>query len=312
MLGRLAARAPAKINLLLEVGPARPDGFHDLLSVFQAVSLEEVVTVTPAATFGVEVRDPQGRPVPGIPDDPQHNLALRAALAVRAGRPELPPLHLDVVKEVPVAGGMAGGSADAAAALVACDAFWRTGMGLPGLHPFAAVLGSDVPFALHGRTAVGTGRGEHLVPVMTTARFDWVLVLGEEGLSTPAVFREFDRLALEHPPTPPRRDSERLRAVETALRAGDPVSLGAALANDLQPAAVSLQPGLARTLEAGREAGACGVLVSGSGPTVAWLADSHRHALDLAVLAAERFGPDRVRTVHGPVPGAQVLEAVRR
>jgi 4-diphosphocytidyl-2-C-methyl-D-erythritol kinase len=302
----VTVRAPAKVNLLLQVGPRRDDGYHDLVTVFQAVSLHEEVTATPAAEFGVTVEGVGGTDVAGVPLDGT-NLALRAArlLAERAGVDEA--VHLHVRKEVPVAGGMAGGSADAAAALVACDALWRLRSGLDALAGLGAELGSDVPFGLHGRTAVGTGRGERLAPVLTSASFAWVFVLGEGGLSTPTVFAECDR----------RRDTGgyeapqgRLEAVETALRGGDARALAAALSNDLQDAACALAPELTGTIAAGRRAGAVGGIVSGSGPTVALLAPSAPAARRLAADLAPLFGADRLRTATGPVPGARVLEPV--
>ncbi len=304
----VTAQAPAKVNLLLRVGPLRPDGFHDLVTVFQAVSLFEEVTATPAQRWGVSVESVGGTDVSGVPLD-ESNLALRAAraLAARAGLDE--PVHLHVRKGVPVAGGMAGGSADAAAALVACDALWQLRTGLDGLAALGAELGSDVPFGLHGRTAVGTGRGEQLVPVLTTAGFAWVFVLGAAGLSTPAVFGECDRLrALDGWSEP--ADDDRLEAVEFAVRSGDPAVLGAALSNDLAEAACSLAPELTRTLRAGQRAGAVAGVVSGSGPTVALLASSADAAQDLARDLAPVVGADRLRVATGPVPGARVLEPV--
>lgn len=303
----VTARAPAKVNLLLQVGPVRDDGFHDLVTVFQAVSLFEDVTAVPAAQWGVTVDGAGGTDVSGVPLDGS-NLALRAArlLAERAGVDE--PVHLHVRKEVPVAGGMAGGSADAAAALVACDALWQLRTGLDGLASLGAELGSDVPFGLHGRTAVGTGRGEQLVPVLTRGTFHWVFVLDPTGLSTPRVFAECDR---QRGPgwTGPGSDG-RLEAVEAALRDGDPTALAAALSNDLAEAACALAPQLTRTLDAGREAGALGALVSGSGPTVALLAGSAAAARDVAAALTPVVGEGRVRTASGPAPGARVLEAV--
>jgi len=306
----VTARAPAKVNLLLQVGPRRDDGYHDLVTVFQALSLHEDVTATPTAGPGVRVRvsGTDGTDVSRVPVDGT-NLAVRAArlLAERTGTAGGVDLHLR--KGVPVAGGMAGGSADAAAALVACDALWGTHLGLEQLGELAAELGSDVPFALHGRTAVGTGRGERLVPVMTTATFSWVLATSPVGLSTPAVFREFDRLTGDGGSD--LTDARRLRAVETALRAGDPAQLGAALHNDLAEAALSLAPQLRTTLEQGRAAGALAAVVSGSGPTVALLAASAAAATELAAAVAGGHGPGHVRTATGPVLGAHVLEAVR-
>lgn len=308
MRGAVTAQAPAKVNLLLQVGPLREDGYHDLVTVFQAVSLHEEVTAAPAREWGISVESADGTDVSGVPLD-SSNLALRAAqlLAERRGVDEA--VHLHVRKGVPVAGGMAGGSADAAAALVACDALWQLRSGLDGLAALGAELGSDVPFGLHGRTAVGTGRGEQLVPVLTTASFAWVFVLGTAGLSTPAVFRECDRLrALDGASAQP--GDGRLEAVELALRGGDAEALGRALSNDLADAACSLAPELGRTLAAGRAAGAVAGLVSGSGPTVALLADSPAGARRLAAELAPVVGPGRLRTATGPVAGARVLEPV--
>ncbi|WP_337060042.1 4-(cytidine 5'-diphospho)-2-C-methyl-D-erythritol kinase [Kineococcus sp. G2] len=306
----VTARAPAKVNLLLEVGPRRDDGYHDLVTVFQALDLTEDVTATEADTFSVEVTGTGGVDASGVPLD-ERNLALRAALllAARAGVDR--GAHLSVRKGVPVAGGMAGGSADAAAALVACDALWDLHLGLDALAELGSELGADVPFCLHGRTAVGTGRGDRLVPVLTTTSFHWVLVLAGRGLSTPEVFAECDRLReASGGPVPEADAGERLRAVEAAMRSGDPATLGRALANDLQEAACSLAPELTGTLAAGAEAGALAGLVSGSGPTVALLAASAPDARRLAARLRPRFG-ERVRTATGPVPGARVLEAVR-
>lgn len=303
---QVTVRAPAKVNLLLEVGPRRDDGFHDLVTVFQALSLAEDVTATRSDTFALTVEGVDGLDVSGVPLD-DTNLALAAArtLARHAGVED--GVHLHVRKGVPVAGGMAGGSADAAAALVACDALWGLHLGLDALAELGAELGSDVPFGLHGRTAVGTGRGERLSPVLTTATFHWVLVLAGVGLSTPAVFAECDRLRGAGGPEPA---PDRLRAVEIALRAGDPQLLAEALSNDLQAAACSLAPELLGTLGAGRAAGALAGIVSGSGPTVALLARSLPHARQLASDLRPVFGADRVRTASGPVPGARVLESV--
>ncbi|WP_432483368.1 4-(cytidine 5'-diphospho)-2-C-methyl-D-erythritol kinase [Kineococcus esterisolvens] len=306
----VTARAPAKVNLLLEVGPRRDDGYHDLVTVFQALDLTEDVTATAADGFSVEVEGAGGVDVTGVPLD-ERNLALRAALLLAERAGVRGGARLTVRKGVPVAGGMAGGSADAAAALVACDALWRTHLGLEALGELAAELGADVPFCLHGRTAVGTGRGDRLVPVLTAAPFHWVLVLAGRGLSTPAVFAECDRLReVSGEPVPEADAGERLRAVEAALRTGDPAALAAALANDLQEAACSLAPELVGTLAAGAEAGALAGLVSGSGPTVALLAASAPDARRLAAALRPALG-ERVRTATGPVPGARVLEAVR-
>ena len=294
----VTVRAPAKVNLQLSVGPPRADGFHDLVNVFHAVSLFDEVTAAPADGFTVTVTGEAADRVP-VDDD---NLAVRAAraLAARCGVTDGAALHIR--KAIPVAGGMAGGSADAAAALVACNELWGLGRSREELMEIAAELGSDVPFALLGGTAVGTGRGEVLTPALVTGRFHWVFALAEGGLSTARVYAECDRLreAAGWTPRPPEL-SEPLMA---ALRAGDAHALGKALVNDLEPAALRLAPPLARTLATGTECGALGALVSGSGPTCAFLAESETHARAVAA-ALTGAGVCRAAVVaHGPVPGA--------
>ena len=306
MSAGVTVRAPAKVNLLLEVGPPRPDGYHDLATVFHAVSLYDEVTATPAehddegpeVTVGVEG--------PGAGDVPldERNLAVRAALLLGDRTGALEPVHLHIRKGIPVAGGMAGGSADAAAALVACDALWQTGLSRAELLEIAADLGSDVPFALVGGTAVGTGRGTELTPALARGDYDWVVALAGTGLSTPAVYRELDRLRAGRVLPEPRVPSSLMQA----LRRGDAEAVGALLANDLQPAAVSLLPDLEHTLEVGTEYGALGTVVSGSGPTVVLLARDSEHALDLSAALAASGAAAEVRRAHGPVPGARVVE----
>jgi len=281
------------------VGPRRPDGFHHLATVFQAVGLHDDVRVEPADDWGITVNGPYADLVPA--DDT--NLAMRAArlLASEAGLDM--PVHITIDKDIPVAGGMAGGSADAAGALVACDALWGLGSSRAALEDLGAELGSDVPFALSGGTAMGSGRGDHLVPVLGRGRYHWVFALSDVGLSTARVYAECDRLrARRRVPEPAPSAS-----LMTALRAGDAVSLGRALSNDLQPAALSLQPRLAEVLRTGMEYGALGGIVSGSGPTVAFLVADTERGLDLAVaLTASGASPAVSRAV-GPVHGAQII-----
>jgi 4-diphosphocytidyl-2-C-methyl-D-erythritol kinase len=288
-------RVPAKVNLQLSVGPVREDGYHDLVNVFQAVSLYDEVSAVPAAELRISVDGP-----PGVPTGPD-NLAARAAVLLAGHLGVRPDVALHIRKDIPVAGGMAGGSADAAGALLACDALWKAGLDRETLLGLAARLGSDVPFALLGGTAVGFGRGDRLAPVEVIGEFHWVFGLAEGGLSTPAVYAECDRLrAAGGEPVPwPRVDDDLMAALKT----GDAVALGAALANDLQPAALSLRPSLAGALAAGREVGALGSIVSGSGPTCAFLAESAAHgdALAAALLRTGRFAA--VRRGSGPVPG---------
>jgi 4-diphosphocytidyl-2-C-methyl-D-erythritol kinase len=296
----VTVRVPAKINLQLSVGSVRADGYHDLATVFHAVSLYDEVVATAADDLSLTV---DGEDTESVPLDAT-NLAARAAvlLAERTGVPA--NVHLHLRKGIPVAGGMAGGSADGAAALLACDALWRTGLDRAELHELATDLGSDVPFALVGGTAVGVGRGERLNPALARGRFDWVLAVADGGLSTPAVYTECDRLRGGRPVVEPRV-SETLM---TALRAGDAPALGKALSNDLQAAACSLRPQLRQTLQLGEEHGALGAVVSGSGPTCAFLVRDRDHALDLAVALSASGACAGVKRAHGPVPGARVID----
>ncbi|MFI8104103.1 4-(cytidine 5'-diphospho)-2-C-methyl-D-erythritol kinase [Streptomyces sp. NPDC086023] len=297
----VTVRVPAKVNVQLAVGAARPDGYHGLANVFLAVSLYDEVTVTPADRLTVTCTGPGADQVPLD----RTNLAARAAelLAARYGLE--PDVHIHIAKDIPVAGGMAGGSADGAGALLACDALWGTGASREELLDICAELGSDVPFSLIGEAALGVGRGEQLTPLEVGGNFHWVFAMADGGLSTPAVFREFDRLA-EGRDVPEPTASPALLA---ALRKGDTGALAEALANDLQPAALSLRPALADTLAAGTAAGALAALVSGSGPTTAFLAADADSAARIAA-ALEASGTCRTtRTTTSPAPGATVLQA---
>lgn len=298
-MASVTVRVPAKVNLQLSVGPERPDGYHELVTIFHAVSLFDEVTAAPSDELRITV---EGENAADVPLD-DSNLAARAARLLAAEIGIDPQVHLHIRKDIPVAGGMAGGSADAAAALVACDELWQAGLTTSRLHLLAAELGSDVPFALVGGTAIGTGRGEQLTPALARGTYHWVFALAEDGLPTPAVYRECDRLCAGR--VPPPEVSEPLMA---ALRSGDPRALGRALCNDLQPAALSLRPRLQLVLEAGEEAGALGGIVSGSGPTCAFLARDEDHALDIAVALSSSGVCRAVRRAHGPVSGARVME----
>ena len=298
-------RAPGKVNLHLSVGRLRDDGFHELTTVFHAVGLYDDVTLTRAEEPSVTVAGPASLADPaGVPLDAS-NLALRAValLAQRTGHHAALAVHIS--KGIPVAGGCAGGSADAAAALVGADALWGTGLGKDELAALGAELGSDVPFSLHGGTALGTGRGEHLTPVLEQGDYAWVLAISQGGLSTPSVYAELDRQRVTGPVGLVSDPSE----VLAALRRGDAVALGRALGNDLQPAALALMPALRQVLNTGRDLGALGAVVSGSGPTIALLARDDAHAVALASALNGQGVCTTVRRAVGPVPGARVLEA---
>jgi 4-diphosphocytidyl-2-C-methyl-D-erythritol kinase len=298
----VTVRVPSKVNLHLGVGDVRKDGYHELVTVFQALSLTDEVTVAVADEPGVEVH---GEGAASVPTGGE-NLAWRAVreLARYVGRDAI-ELKIRVVirKGIPVAGGMAGGSADAAAALVGLANLWRLDIGRDELTTIAAALGSDVPFALQGGTALGTARGEQLVPVLVRHTYHWVLALADEGLPTPKVFAELDRLRAEG--DPPRIGP--VEPVLEALASGDPRQLALLLGNDLQAAAVSLRPGLRRTLRAGVNAGALAGTVSGSGPTCAFLCADADTALHVAAELAGAGVCRTVRVAHGPFPGARII-----
>jgi 4-diphosphocytidyl-2-C-methyl-D-erythritol kinase len=308
-------RVPAKVNLQLSVGPLRPDGYHDLVTVFHAISLADDVTATLADGDSVTVTGEGAGQVPADRD----NLALRAVAALRAatgtatasGRANAPGVAVTLRKRIPVAAGLAGGSADAAATLVACNELWDTRMSQRQLCEVGARVGSDVAFAVLGGTAVGRGRGEDLSPALVSAaRYHWVLAFADAALSTPEVYGTLDRLrnnrdneVAKHSPRP-----ELSAELMGALRAGDPERLGGALSNDLQAAAISMLPALRKTLAAGREFGALGALVSGSGPTCFFLARGASHATDLAVALSGAGVCRAVARAVGPAPGAAVIE----
>ncbi|MCG6498960.1 4-(cytidine 5'-diphospho)-2-C-methyl-D-erythritol kinase [Kitasatospora sp. A2-31] len=302
----VTVRVPAKVNVQLGVGGLRADGFHDLANVFFAVALGDEVTATAGTGVTLSCSGPDAAVVP-LDDS---NLAARAArlLAAHHGIAD-PGVHLHIDKAIPVAGGMAGGSADGAAALVACDALWGLDTPLDTLLELAAELGSDVPFALLGGVALGRGRGEILEALPVGGTFHWVFAVADGGLSTPAVFRECDRLRDEAGTGSGDTDvatPDADPALLAALADGDAVALAGALANDLQPAALSLRPALADTLRAGTEAGALGALVSGSGPTCAFLAKDADAAAAVAEALRASGTCRAAHATYGPVPGAAV------
>ncbi|NUV59091.1 4-(cytidine 5'-diphospho)-2-C-methyl-D-erythritol kinase [Streptomyces sp. CAI-85] len=295
----VTVRVPAKVNVQLAVGAARPDGFHDLANVFLAVGLYDEVTATPADALTVTCAGPDADQVPLD----RTNLAARAAIALAERYGRSPDVHLHIAKDIPVAGGMAGGSADGAGALLACDALWGTGASREELLDICAELGSDVPFSLVGGAALGTGRGEKLTALEVGGTFHWVFAMAVRGLSTPAVFREFDRLGEGLDIPEPVASPELL----DALAKGDPDALAAHLSNDLQPAALSLFPDLAATLAAGHAAGALATLVSGSGPTTAYLARDAASAEKIADALRTSTTCRTVRPTSSPAPGATII-----
>jgi 4-diphosphocytidyl-2-C-methyl-D-erythritol kinase len=297
-----AARAPAKVNAQLAVGPLRADGFHELRTVYLAVSLFDTVTAAPGERLAVTVT---GIDAGVVPTD-RRNLVWRAAELLAAHAGVRADATITIAKSIPAAAGLAGGSADAAAALVALDALWGTRAARADLDLLAAQLGSDVPFSLLGGVALGAGRGEQLSPVLARTPSHWVLGIAGDGLSTPAVYAELDRLrALGTVP-----GGEPLASADpviAALRNGPPSALAGVLSNDLQAPALALRPALGRALTAATAAGALTALVSGSGPTVAALAQDEQAAIRLAAELAGAGVFRTVRAVHGPVPGARLV-----
>ncbi len=289
----VTVEVPAKINLGLKVAPVGADNFHELITLFHAVSLFDTVTAKPGmhgATLHI-----QGEGLDTLPVD-DSNLAVKAAKLLAAHHGVEPNVDLHIVKRIPIAGGMAGGSADAAGTLIACDRLWETNTPRGDLENLAAQLGSDVTFALHGGTALGSGRGELLTSVITTGEYHWVIALAEGGLSTPAVYSEFDRMQVALPSGRLDIPAELL----LALRAGDSQELGSVLFNDLEQAALALMPSLSKTLQVGLDLGAVGAIVSGSGPTCVFLARSEDHAVNLAASLSGAGVCRSVRIASGP------------
>lgn len=317
MTPRVRVSAPAKVNLFLGVGPVRPDGYHPLATVYQAVGLRDELTVEPVEDGAEDVPAPlvlSGTvDTSGVPTG-AGNLALRAVELLATHHRRALPVAIDLAKHIPVAGGLAGGSADAAAALVAVDLLFDLRTSRPTLLELAGRLGSDVPFCVLGGTAAGSGRGELVAPVRTVGEFWWVVVPDAAGLSTPAVYAEFDRLNADLRVPEPEVPADLL----TALATGHAPLLGASLRNDLQPAAVSLRPDLRQVLEAGLVGadgvpGALGAIVSGSGPTTVHLAADESHGTRLARHLHDVLGPRDAPPpflVCSPAPGAREMEAL--
>jgi len=301
---QVLVRASAKINLNLSVGPIRKDGYHDVATVYQAISLfDEVLAQFGEPKTGITI-SLSGDFIQGVPTD-ERNLAYRAAELVANESRLSPDISLQITKSIPVAAGLAGGSADAAATLVAVDQLLGANLGRARLQELAATLGSDVPFALTGGTAIGSGRGEALSPALARGEYFWVLVVSNNGLSTPSVYAECDRLRQGREISAPRVTDSLMHA----LRNGDASGLGKSLMNDLQPAACSLRPSLRLLLDVGDEYGALGSIVSGSGPTVAFLARDAEHALDLTVALSASGVAGQILRAIGPTSGARVMES---
>ena len=301
----VVVRVPAKINLQLAVGPLGSDGFHEVTTVFQAISLFDDVSIKFAPEDSGIALTLSGATASGVPVDDE-NLAVRAAKLMVDKFDLTTNLAIHLKKEIPVAGGMAGGSADAAGIIVAMDSLFDIGLSRDEMEAIASQLGSDVPFGISGGVAIGRGRGDQLTPALNRGNYHWVLALSGQGLSTPAVYQECDRLREGLDIANPQVSDSMMQA----LRAGDATALGMALSNDLQAAACSLRPALRLVLDVGRDYGALGSIVSGSGPTVAFLVEDEEKSMDLTVALSSSGVVAGVVRASGPVHGARVIETL--
>lgn len=306
MRDQAVAIAHGKINIFFAVGPLHSDGFHSVASVYQALELSETVAIRPATNWSVAIDgEISAEQLASVPTG-EENLVVRAVKLVArlANLPESAAISgLHIFKNVPVAGGMGGGSADAAAAMIAANELWAVGLSREQLVQAAVELGADVPFALMGNTAVGLGRGENLRLIENVCKLHWVLVVADQGLSTPAVYRRLDELRTAASENP--SDVAEVQVPEELIRAlqvGDLASIASLIKNDLQVAAIDLMPQLASTIQAGLDAGALAGMVSGSGPTVALLASDEDAAERIAnILAVQGF---TALATSGPAAGA--------
>ena len=297
----VTVQVPAKVNLQLSVGPKEADGYHEVATVFQAISLFDNVKVAAADQFSIIV---SGDYTNGVPLD-QSNLVYKAIELMADKFDTDKNLEISIEKSIPVAGGMAGGSADAAAVLLGIDQLYRLGLSKDELGEIARKLGSDVPFMLHGGTAVGRGHGDEVTPALSRGNYHWVIAVSSTGLATPAVYAECDRLRTGLDIKAPTLNDELLQA----LLSGDATRVGKSLSNDLQSAACSIRPALRLILDTGQEYGALGGVVSGSGPSVAFLVADEDHSLDLAVALTSSGVVGSVARAQGPVTGAKIISA---
>ncbi len=300
----VVTRVPGKVNLQLSVGPLGDDGFHEVTTVFRAISLFDDVTVTEGKSGSGTTISITGQTANGVPADAS-NLAIKAAQLMMKEFELSPDLEIKLKKEIPVAGGMAGGSADAAGVIVGLDSLYELGLSKDEMEKIASQIGSDVPFSLSGGVAIGTGRGDQITTALAKGSYTWVLALSSQGLSTPAVYQECDRLREGLSIASPQVSEPLMQA----LRAGDSKALGKSLLNDLQAAACSLRPALRLVLDVGIDYGALGGIVSGSGPTVAFLVSDEEHAMDLTVALSASGVVSSITRAIGPAHGARIIES---
>lgn len=291
-------KVPAKVNLALKVGGLAPDGFHPIETLFHAVGIYDTIVATPSEHIGLEF---SGEGAESLPLN-NSNLAWRAAELIAEYANVEPNVHLSIHKNIPIAGGMAGGSADAAGTLLACDTLWKLKLSREELMGLAAQLGSDISFPLVGGTAIGKGRGEEITSLLTRGEIHWVFAVSEDGLSTPRIYRVFDEMN----PNPAKPEVP--QDLVAALVNGDIKVAAKLMTNDLQAAAIAERPVLAKILKAGEHAGALHGIVSGSGPTCAFIARSHQDAIDISNELQISGVVERTILGVGPVKAAHVTE----
>lgn len=301
----IRASAPAKVNLVFEVGQLAADGYHPVNSLYFALELREELTLVkaePGTGISIYVHSeslPETH-INSVPTD-QSNLVHKTAVlfAQKLGKPT-PDLQIDILKRIPVAGGMAGGSADAAAMLVAMNEFMHLEHGTPSLtiEELAAIgaeLGSDVPFCIYGGMAIGAGRGEVITPLTDLAfETNWLLCASSKSLSTPTVYAAFDEMG-SHTPFSDLHDASSSASAE---------QLGQRMTNDLEQAAFKLMPRLSEVVDQLEHLGAIRAMVSGSGPTIAALFDSEAKTIEVSNLLKSQGLV--ALTAKGQAPGARL------
>jgi 4-diphosphocytidyl-2-C-methyl-D-erythritol kinase len=284
----ITASAPGKINLYFAVGPKLENGYHEVCSVYLALNLREEVSVTKATDLKIGVSGTINN-LESVPTD-ESNLVVKAAKLVTEET-----LSFGIQKQVPIAGGMGGGSADAAASLMATSELFGT-----ELPANSVALGADVPFALMGGVALGTGVGENLTPLPMHGKLHIVLIPSEGQLSTPVVYNHLDELRESAALVPDSAPTEPTELIE-ALKHGHVEEVAKHAHNDLQWAALSLKPELQDTIDRAKAAGALAAMVSGSGPTVFAIAKDEISANKIAT----EFGGSAIVTT-GPSAGAKI------
>ena len=276
-MDRLTVNSPAKLNLVLDVLSKRLDGYHELRTIFERISLADQITLTCNKSKKITIRCLH----PHVPKGPG-NLVYKAAMLLAEDFSIFDGLDINIIKNIPVAAGLAGGSSNAAAVLSGLNQLWQIGLKPAQLVNYAARLGSDVAFFLYDTPyALGTGRGEIIKPLKTRAKLWHVLVTPRVKMFTPEVFARL-KLNLTN-----KKDN--VNILLPFLRKGDMLRLAGALSNDLEPAILSLRPDFIYIKKKLLDAGALGVCFSGSGPSVFALAESQKHAFGIRAQFDKRY-----------------------